>query len=166
MLMWDQYILQKNCAGSHSALRCIWGTKRRCTIFLACVGPLWIPQKCFGTTYHKLVFLHPLVSAGHVVHSGTSATQNINAQCFMLGWDLCGFHKKRVGTSYIELLFLHLVAYAGHVVHPGRETLMHYFSSLCVTGTDSTKSELGHVTPNFYFAPGCICGSRSALRCV
>jgi hypothetical protein len=31
--------------GSHSVLRCVWGMKRRCTIFLARVGPVRIPEK-------------------------------------------------------------------------------------------------------------------------
>jgi hypothetical protein len=58
---------------TRSVLRCVRSVKRRCTIFLACVGPLWIPQKHFGTTYGELVFFHPVVSVGDVVHSGVSA---------------------------------------------------------------------------------------------
>jgi hypothetical protein len=56
---------------------------------------------------------------GHVVYCGDSGTQNIDALFFMLGWDWCGFHKKRVGTSYVEHVFLHPVGYAAHVVHCG-----------------------------------------------
>jgi hypothetical protein len=72
-----------------------------------------------GTKYAKLVFLHPMGFAGHVVHSGASEKQNIDALFFMLGWTRCRLHKKRVRTHYAELVFLDLVDSAGHVVHSG-----------------------------------------------
>jgi hypothetical protein len=37
------------------------------------------------THYALLVFLHPVGSTGHVVHSGASGLQNIDAIFFMLG---------------------------------------------------------------------------------
>jgi hypothetical protein len=47
---------------------------------------------------------------------------------------------------------------------PSREALMHYFSCLCGFGTDSIKSVLEHVTPNFcFFAPCGICGTKCIL---
>jgi hypothetical protein len=63
------------------------------------------------------VFLHPVGSTGHAVHSGTFGARNINAQFFMLRWDQYRLHKKRAGTRYVELVFLHPVGCAGHVVH-------------------------------------------------
>jgi hypothetical protein len=98
-------------------IRCIRGMKRRCTIFHARVGECGLQKKCAETHYTKLVFLHLVGHAGHVVHSGVSWAQNIDALYFILGWDWYGFHKNHVGTRYAELMFLHLVGSAGHVVH-------------------------------------------------
>jgi hypothetical protein len=54
---------------------------------------------------------------GHVVHSGVSRPQNVDAVFFILEWDRYGFHKKRVRTRYAEVVFLHPVRFVGHVVH-------------------------------------------------
>jgi hypothetical protein len=91
--------------------------KRDCTIIHARVRLVWIRQKAHRDTLHKLVFLYPVGSAGHVLHSGASAERNVIALFFMLRWDRCGFDKKRTETSYAELVFLHPVGSAGHVVH-------------------------------------------------
>jgi hypothetical protein len=65
----------------------------------------------------KLVFLHPVASVGHAVHSGASRAQNIDALFFMLNWTWCAFHKKRARTRYVELEFLHPMGSVGHIVH-------------------------------------------------
>jgi hypothetical protein len=58
-------------------------------------------------------------SEGHVVHSSASGERNVGALFFMLVWDRCSFHKKRIGARYVELVFSHPVGSAGHVVHSG-----------------------------------------------
>jgi hypothetical protein len=65
------------------------------------------------------VSLHPVGSAGHIVHSGASEEQNVDALFFMLGWDRCNFHRMRGGARYAKLLFLHPVGSADQVVHSG-----------------------------------------------
>jgi hypothetical protein len=72
-----------------------------------------------GTRYAKLLFLHPVGSVGHVVHSGASGVRNVDALFFMLRLDRYAFDKKRVGRHYAELVFLHPVGSACHVVHSG-----------------------------------------------
>jgi hypothetical protein len=74
-------------------------------------------KKRVVTSKDELVFLHPVGSAGHVVHSDASEVRNINTQFFMLGWDEYRLHKKCTGTRYAELVFLHSVGCPGHVVH-------------------------------------------------
>jgi hypothetical protein len=62
-------------------------------------------KKRVGTNYDKIVFLHPVGYAGHVVHSGASEARKVGALFFMLVWNRYGFHKKRVETQYAKLVF-------------------------------------------------------------
>jgi hypothetical protein len=87
----------------------------------SCVG--WdrfrFNKKRASTRYAELVFLHPVRSAGHIVHSGAPGARNDDAHFFMFRWDRFRFNKKHDGTRSDELVFSHPVVSAGHVVHSG-----------------------------------------------
>jgi hypothetical protein len=70
--------------GSHSAFHCVRGAKRRCTIFHARVGPVLFLEKAHHDMLHRTCILHPVGSTGHVVYSGVSGVQNIDALFFRL----------------------------------------------------------------------------------
>jgi hypothetical protein len=111
-------------------------------------------KKRARTCCAELVFLDSVGATTHVVHSISSGARNVDTLFFMLGWDLNGFHKKHARTRYVERVFLHPLGSSVHVVDSGVsgcETSMHYFSCSGGTGTDSTKIEPGHVTPNLCF---------------
>jgi hypothetical protein len=55
-------------------------------------------KKRVRTRYTELVFLHPVRSAGHIMHSGAYRARNIDALFFVLAWAWSGLHKKRART--------------------------------------------------------------------
>jgi hypothetical protein len=63
--------------GSRSAFLCNRGVKHRCTIFILGWARIGFHKKCAGTRYIDLLFLHPMGSAGHVVHSVHSGCETV-----------------------------------------------------------------------------------------
>jgi hypothetical protein len=53
--------------------------KRRRTFFLLWWDWFGFLKKCTWTCYIELMFLHPVGSARHIVHSGASGARNIDA---------------------------------------------------------------------------------------
>jgi hypothetical protein len=118
------------------------------------VGPVWYHKKHARTCYAKFVVLYPVGALGHVVHSGASRAQNIDALFFVFGWDWYGFDKKRARTRCAELVFLYLVGSRSHVVHSGAfgvQNIDTLFFMLIGTDTDLTKKLPGHAMPNLFF---------------
>jgi hypothetical protein len=79
-------------------------------------------NKCIGTHYAEILFLHPAGYVGHVVHFGASGERIIDTIFFKVRWGQYGFDKKRFRTRYVELLFSHLVEFVGHVAHSDAST--------------------------------------------
>jgi hypothetical protein len=110
------------------------------------------PKKCGGTCYAEHVFLHPMGSAGQVVHSAKSVRETSTHYFLCSG-----------GPGMV----LHPVGSAGHIVHYVAsvcETSTHYFSYSGGPGAVSKKVHRDTLCRTCVFISGVICGSRSALR--
>jgi hypothetical protein len=155
---------------SCSAFCCIWGIKCRRTIFMLRWAQCRAHKKCVRTRYAKLVFLHMVRPAGHLVCSGTLGMRNVNTLFFMPMWTPCGSHKKGTKTHYVKLLFLHPVRSVGHIMRssatgaPNIDAL--FFMLLwawCGSHKKHTKTRYIELV---FFASSVICGSYSALWCI
>jgi hypothetical protein len=78
--------------------------KRRRTIFHTWVGPN-SHNKCVRSHYTELVFFHSVGFVGHVVHSGGSGAQNIDALFSFLGGHGAVFTRSAMGHIVPNLCF-------------------------------------------------------------
>jgi hypothetical protein len=151
---------------SRSVFWCIQGTKHWCTIFHARWAWCGFRKKHPGTCHAKLMFLHPVGSVGHIVHSGVSRLWNVDALFFLVGYARCCFHKKRLETCYAELVILYPVGYAGHVVHSGASSLRNInalFFLLRWAWCGFHKKHLRICYAELVFLYTWVCESRSAF---
>jgi hypothetical protein len=68
-------------------------------------------KMCAGTHDVELVFLHPMGSVGHVVHTGASGARNMIALFFMLECDWYGFKKMHRDTLQRTCVFASVLIY-------------------------------------------------------
>jgi hypothetical protein len=150
--------------GSRSAFWCVQGMKRRCAIFHAQVGPVWIWQKARQNTLGQNCIF---ASGGICVSRSASMARNIDTLFFILGRDRYGCDKKRAGTRYAELVFLHPVGSAGHVMHSSasgaRNINTLFFILGCWVGLVWIwqNARLDTLLETCVFTSSGICGSRS-----
>jgi hypothetical protein len=105
------------------------------------------------TRYAELVFLHPVRSAGHVVHSIASRAQNINA---FFNARVAESDSAKIALGHITPNLFFCIRWDQWVtycisVRLGHEALIHYFSCSGGTDMDSIKSTSKYVTSNLYF---------------
>jgi hypothetical protein len=123
-------------------------------------------KKRTGLPYTELLFLLPVGSTGHVVHSGACGARNIDIIFFMLRSHRFGFHKKRARTPYDELVFFHPMGSVGHVLHSDVQNIDILFFMLDWDQHRFDKKQWDTLRRTCVFASGGICGSRSAFRCM
>jgi hypothetical protein len=115
------------------------------------------------------VFLHPVGSADHVVHSYVYVARTIDTLFLCSSGPVVVSIKSAMGHDTLNLCFCiqwDLWDTYCILMHPECKISTHYFSFSGGPGAVSIKSIPGYVMPNLCFASYGIWGSRSAFRCV
>jgi hypothetical protein len=71
---------------SLSAFWCVRGSKCRLTFSMLGWARCGFHKKHTRTRYVELMFLHPVGSAGHLVHFGACGPRKVDAIVFIVGW--------------------------------------------------------------------------------
>jgi hypothetical protein len=126
-------------------------------------------KKRDGTHYAKLVFLYPVGSAGHIVHSGAFGARNVDALFFTPGWDRYGFNKKAPWQR--TLYFCFCIRWdPGHIVHSTTSGVRNVITLFFILGSDRyrfyKKARRDALRRSCIFTSVGICGSHSAFQCI
>jgi hypothetical protein len=127
-------------------------------------------KKRAGTRYIEHVFLHPVVSVGHVVHSGVSVGRYVDARFFLLGWDRVRIQQKfnrdtlrRTSVSASGGICGSHRAFRSVQGVKHRHTIFHAWVGPVQI---QQKARWDTLRRTCVFASGGICRSRSANLCV
>jgi hypothetical protein len=112
-----------------SAFWCTWATKVDTLFFMLGWYRYRFHEKHTGTRYVELVFLHPVGSTGHVVHSAHPGCETSEHYFSCLGGSGMDSKKAQWNTLRRTCVFTSggICGHGEHSVCLGREMLVHYF---------------------------------------
>jgi hypothetical protein len=117
-------------------------------------------EKRIGEQYTKLVFLHLVRSVGHIVCSGASEVQNVNALFFMLGWADVDLEKVRPDTLRRTYVFSSGAIYGSRSAFWGVRGMKHLFFMIEWAQCGLEKTRLVPLHRTCVFTSSLICGSH------
>jgi hypothetical protein len=111
-------------------------------------------KNCNGTRYVELLFLHPVGSARHVVHSVRLRHETSMHYFSCSGGTSTDLTKSASGHVGPNFCFLHPEGSVGNIVHSDASWAQNVNTLFFMLGWDQygfEKITTGHVTPNFCF---------------